>query len=454
MTATGQLVARAPEIERIDALLRAIPGGLEVLTIEGEPGIGKTAVWHEGVRRARAMGTSVLTARATAAERALTLTTLTDLFDPVGDEVLGRLPAPQRDALRTALLRTPQPAGATGRALPAAVLSLLRALALDGPLLIAVDDAQWVDPASARALSYALRRLDTEPIGVLAAVRGPAARAPAGDAARIDAAADVRRRTTVPLGPLSVAALHEIVKARTGRAIARPLMVRIAEACVGNPFFALEIAAELPPELPADGRLPLPPSLDEVLGTRLGRLPGRTREALTVCAVLAGPGPDLVDVGALEPAERAGIVVVEPGRVRFSHPLFAEAVWNRAGAAQLRRLHRRLADLVADPEQRARHLALASVTSDESVAVELDRASALARGRGAPQAAAELLELAVELTPPGAANPPVRRCVAAAQQWIDAGDLVRAQTLLERVLADGPAAPARGSALALLAQLH
>jgi DNA-binding CsgD family transcriptional regulator len=163
---------------------------------------------------------------------------------------------------------------------------------------------------------------------------------------------------------------------------------------------------------------------------------------------------ELVDVGALEPAETAGIVSIEEGRVRFSHPLLASAVYERADPAERRRVHRRLAGVVGDPEERARHLALGTVTADEAVAAQLEAAAGLAVRRGAPDAAAELMELAIGLTPRAFREPLAERRLSAARSWFDAGDLGRAQSLLDEVVAEGPAGDLRASALTVLAQLH
>jgi DNA-binding CsgD family transcriptional regulator len=245
-----------------------------------------------------------------------------------------------------------------------------------------------------------------------------------------------------------------MIKFRSGLALPRPVIVRVAEASGGNPFNALEIADELG-RLPShSGRPPLPRSIGQVLQTRLDRLPGATLDALLECAMLSRPTVELAGAEALEPAESAGIVTIGEGRVRFSHPLLASAVYERADPIERRRVHRHLAGMVGDPEERARHLALGTVTADETVAAQLEAAAGLAVRRGAPEAAAELMELAIGLTPRALEATLPGRKFSAARYWFDAGDLGRAQTLLDEVVAEGLAGNLRARALTVLAQLH
>jgi DNA-binding CsgD family transcriptional regulator len=251
-----------------------------------------------------------------------------------------------------------------------------------------------------------------------------------------------------------VAVLHELIKRQTGRAFSRPVMVRIAEATGGSPFNALEVGAELGRHPPGHGQLPVPASLSALLEDRIGGFPERTREALLVAAMLSRPSPDLVDVDALEAAERAGLVSIGPDRVSFSHPLLAAAVYDSADGPQRHRVHRRLAKIVSDPEERSRHLALGAVEPDRTIAADLDRAAATAGSRGAPQAAADLMELALALTSKSDPVAWTARLISAARFWFDAGDLERSQENLERALAEPSTGAGRAHALQLLGQLH
>ena len=443
-------MGRSEELGVLDSFLNDARDRFALLAIEGEAGIGKTTLWQAGVERGRKKAFSVLVARAAQAETGMSWAGLADLFAPVDDRLLEGLPLPQKEALFAALLRRAVPSsGVDERALSAGVLSLLRMLSSEGQLVVAVDDAHWLDTATGRALSFAVRRLDREPIGFLVTVRT------LPTLETFDRAADPAKRTSLSLGPLSVAALHELIKGNTGRSFPRPVTVRIAEASGGNPFYGLEVAGELARHHPQPGgQLPVPASLGELLQARIGRLPEHTRKALLEAALLSRPTSEIVDVEALEPAERAGVVVVEQGRIRFTHPLLAAALYDGVDGSERRRLHRQLAEVVNDPEESARHLAMGTVKRDEAAAAALDAAGAVADTRGAPQAAAELMELAIGLTPHGRERELARRKIAAARYWSETGDLARAQSLLEEVISEQSAGDLRARALAPLAQLH
>lgn len=446
----GGVVGRDAELAAVDSFLTTARSELAVLVLEGEPGIGKTTVWREAVRRAGDGGAWVVLTRPNASEAVLSLAALADVFDAVDDGMLSRLPAPQREAICAALLRAPAPPrGIDERTLCASVLSLLRSMSAEGPLLVAVDDAQWLDTPSARALSFAIRRLDAEPIGVLVTVRTGGVRSPS-----FDSSAEPRRRRSISLGPLSIAALHALIKQRTARSLTRPTLVQVANACGGNPFYALEIATELGDRPLDDGRLPIPAGVAELVAARLERLPMATRRNLLVASALSQPTIDLVDVAALEPAVRAGIVSIARSRIRFAHPLFASAVYSRADEAKRRLLHRRLAEIVSEPEERARHAALGAAEPDAAIASELEAAAALAGSRGAPGAAAELQGLAVRLTPPSHQGERAARLVTEAAFWFATGDLLGSQARLEQALAEPVGGPPRARALHLLSQLH
>lgn len=446
----ARVIGRESELAAVDDLLTATRSGFAVLTLEGEPGIGKTMVWREALERAAARGYRVLSARPTEAEATLSLVGLGDLFATLDRAVIERLPPPQRDALAAALLQAPAPGhGIDERALTAAALSLLRLLSAECPLLLAVDDAQWLDTQSSRVLSFAVRRLQAEPIACMTTVR-----IGAGHVTTFDRAADRAVARVMRLGPLSVAALHEMIKRRTGRSLPRPAIVHLAQVCGGNPLFAIEAAQELGGRAPASGRMVVPASLGDLLGSKLRRLPASTRRALLVTSLLSRPTTELAGREALEPAERAGIVVTDSGHVAFTHPMFASVVQAEAAAPALRGVHRELAAAVDEPEERARHAALGADTPNTSIAVDLEVAANLARSRGAPAAAAELLELAITMAP---ADDQARQDgdrVAAAAAWFDAGDLARAEALLTEATRARVQPRTRARALHLLSQLH
>jgi DNA-binding CsgD family transcriptional regulator len=456
----GAVFGRDGELGAVERFLDRVPSGPSALVLEGAAGIGKTTLWQAATQRAAARGYAMLSCRAAESETKLSLAALADLLAEIAEEFLARLPAPQRQALEVALLRRDAHGPPRDpRALATAVRSVLLELAARGPLVVAIDDLQWLDAPSARMLDFAVRRLGTGCVGILATSRVGDPRA---DRLPLERALPAGRVVPVRVGPLSVAALHHIVGARLGQALPRPVLVRVAQAADGNPLFALEITRVLlergvpPPGQP----LPVPRDVKALVARRARALLPPTREALLAAAALPQARVQLVAAalgrppGAdLEPAERAGMVELDGGVVRFTHPLFATAIYTSATTERRRRLHRRLAAAVDDAEHKARHLALAAEGPDERVAAALERAARTVGRRGAATAAAELAEQAHGLTPPHAAARIRTRAMLAAECHLVAGDLGRARALLEEVIAAPPGA-ARAPALVLLGQVR
>ena len=460
--AAGAL-GRDTELGQIEAWLApgaaAGPAGPRlVLVIEGEPGIGKTTLWTEAAGRARETGWRVLSCRPAASDAGLPHVGLADLLRSVPDDAFARLPAPQRRALGVALLR--EEAGGIDldpRAVGTGLTALLGLIGSDGPLMLAVDDAQWLDPASARALGFALRRLDDRQLRLVTAVRtaGPTGQR-TGAFAAVEASLDRQTITRIEVGPLSVAAIHQMFARTLGSSFARPVLVRIHRAAGGNPFYALEIGREVqrlgvpPPSQP----LPIPGDHRDLALLRLQRLPRATRDVLAKVATMARPSAADLDLDALAPAEVAGILRVRPGgRAEFTHPLFASALYSSLPEASRRRLHRDLAERAASPEERARHLALAADGPDQATAAALDEAAAAAAAHGAADVAVELTELARNLTPPGDTPALVRRETELAERRYFAGDPTGARHELERSLAALPAGEDRARVLLELGSL-
>jgi len=456
-----RIVGRERELAAGERLLDGAATGLHAVVLEGDAGIGKSAVWQTLVDRATGLGFRVLSCRPVGAEAKLAFASLADVLEPVVDEGLAALPAPQRSALEVALLR----ASARGarhdrRAVGTAVCSLLRARAADGPLLVAIDDAQWLDGASAGALAYALRRLETGTARALVSVRTE--RDGGGDP--LDLAGVLGERCTLlELGPLSLSALYHVIRDRLGASFPRPTLRRIAESSGGNPLFALELARALAAHgaRPAPGEpLPVPDTLAALLAERIAQQPADVREALLAVASLAEP--DTAVVGAalgkraaagLETAARSELVTIRGGRVRFTHPLLASTVVSTAAPDARRATHRRLARVVAEPEQQTRQLALAADGPDEAVAARLDASAREANARGAPEVAAELVELARRLTPAGDEEAYARRTLALAEQLFRAGDSDEARRLAEEVIATPGSGTQRARALELVARM-
>ena len=461
MSPTLEVVGRESEIDSVHAFLDAVPGGPVALLIEGEAGIGKTTLWRQGIADAGERGLQVLTSRPVEAEIALPFAVLGDLLGDVPDAALGRLPDPQREALEVALLRRgagTKPGGLQRRAVALGVLGALRVLAEDSPLVVAIDDTQWLDPPSGDALAFAARRLHDEPLGFLLARRGEAS-----DESRValETALDADRLTRLVIGPLDIRSLDRLLRAQLGRQFLRPALVELQRVSGGNPFFALELGRALltrDVSLAPGDPLPVPASLNELVRERLAGIPAAAREAALVVSGLSRPTVALVaaaagggrGAAALDKAAAAGVLEVADGRVRFSHPLLASVVYAQTPPARRRELHARLAEIVDDPDEQALHLALAASGPDARVAAIVEDAARRARARGAPHAAADLWDRARMLTAPDDADA-WRRTIEAGECRLEAGDTDRARLLLEDVVARLPAGHERAVALTRLA---
>ena len=457
----AEMIGREGEAGAVARFIERVPYGPVALAIEGEPGIGKTTLWLEAVRAGEERGYRVLQARPAEAEADLSYAALGDLVGSAFDEVSGELPAPQQHALEVALLRREAMTPADPRTTASALLSVLSALGAERPLVVAVDDAQWLDPASERALAFVCRRLPSR-LGLLVARRSEAAdEAPLG----LDRALDREALELLVLGPLSLAALHHVIQRELGIRLARPALVRIEAVSGGNPFFALEIARALNRdggERRLGDPLPVPQSLQELVGARVRRLSDSAQAAALAVAALSRPTAASVAAALAEPgdaaaalleAEEAGVLVWEREWIRFSHPLLASAVYGSASTARRRQLHERLADVASDPEERARHLAHSITDADEGAAEEIEHAAALAERRGAPEAAAELYEASCRLTPDGRPEDLARRILGAAGALAMAGDLDGARSLANTALETAREGSLRARVLLLLASL-
>lgn len=457
----GRLLGRVEERASIEGFVGALAEGPKVLRIEGVAGIGKTTLWREGLDLARARDIGVLTSRPVESETAFAYATLTDLLDPGLDRILRDLPPPQRRAIEIALVRAesegPPP---DQHAISMAALSAFRSLAAVTPTLVAVDDVHWIDHPSARVLAFVMRRLSDERIGVLVSVRTGLPLAP-----ELHRALGERVDEEIVVGPLTPTVLSAILRDRLVTDLSRPLVRRLHETSGGNPFYALEMARALV----ADGvrpdpsePLPLPEDLQELLGRRLGALPASAMEPLLVIALTTRPTEELASSASsrkdraalgIAAAEEAGIIRRDGSEMRFTHPLLGSTVHAMASPRRRRAVHGRLAELVGDPEERARHLALAATGPDPDVASALDDAAQRARARGAPDAAASLSDLAIQLTPSDDADARRRRSLQAAEYHFDAGDAPTAQRLLRGAIDGSPAGRTRAEMLYRLSSM-
>jgi DNA-binding CsgD family transcriptional regulator len=455
MTMTVETVGRQAELASIHAFLECAAESPLALVLEGEAGIGKSTLWLDGVEAARARGFRVLVSRPAEAERRLTHAGLGDLFEGVLESVLPALPTPRRHALEVALLLEEDADDFDPRTLGVAVRSALEVLAAEGPVVLAIDDDQWLDPSSASALAFALRRLDGHAMLLLLARRlGESAETP-----DLELAIHADRVERLHVGPLSLGAIHQLLQAHLALPLARPTLLRVHETSGGNPFYALELARALGAEVDPAQPLRAPESLEGLVRARLDKLPPATRESLLLAAAVARPSSELladlhVTEHELDPALAARVIERTDGTIRFAHPLLASVVYHGVSADERRRAHGRIAVVVADPVDRARHLALSTESPDTQVAGALEDAAALASTRGTPIAAAELAEHALRLTPPGAHSDRHRRTLAAARAHRSAGEWTRARTVLADLLAETRAGSVRAEALVLLAELE
>jgi DNA-binding CsgD family transcriptional regulator len=457
------LIGRDGYLSRLRAALLPPYADPMVIVLEGPAGIGKTSLLRAGIALAEAADATVMYARPVEAEATFAYATLSDLLGPWLEAVQPRLPAAHRDALQVAL-DVGDPVGVdddrpapdpNAQRVAMAVLAACRALAGQGPLMIAVDDASWTDQASREALSFAFRRLADLPIRLLIAQRSdePGHTLPfaLGEAAR---PIQVER---LWLEPLSMGALHDMVRTATGATFSRSTLSRIRELSGGNPFYALELARSVVAEgaqLRPGYDVPVPSSLRELVGSRLEHLPSSTRRLLLTAALSTRPTVGLLEAAAggdpetaLRPALDAGLIRIDGRSITFCHPLYASTLVAEASVAECRRAHAWLSGaMTEDPEARARHLALASDGPNARLARTLAQAGARARRRAAPGVAGALADMAVERTPPGSPDLP-ERALAAAEAWFVAGDLTAAR---DRVAALVPAVEGVTRARALL----
>ncbi|HEU5211735.1 MAG TPA: AAA family ATPase [Gaiellaceae bacterium] len=446
-----EIVGREAELASLEAFVDETEGDAAALVLEGEAGVGKSTLWGAAVEHARIRGLTVLSSRPAEAERGLGNVGLGDLLEGVIDDVCPALPTPRRRALQVALLREEVSGEPVDRrTLAVAVHDALRLLSDRGPTLIAVDDVQWLDPSSSRALGFALRRLDGRPVLLLVARR----LAEGGHQSELERALPPDRVRRLMVGPLSVGALHRFLRDRLQRSFPRQTLLRIHERSGGNPFFALELARVLPADVDPLQPLPVPETVEEVVGARISALPAAVRDALAVAAAVGTASESLlqragVATGALDAAVAARVVERENGMIRFTHPLLSSVLYDDLGEER-RAVHARIAKAAEEPVLRARHRALSTATPDAEIAHLLDDAATLASDRGAPAATAELAEHALRLTPVDQADERRRRALAAAHAHLAAGEWTRARSITTDLLA-GTRGPLRAEALLVLA---
>jgi ATP/maltotriose-dependent transcriptional regulator MalT len=435
------MIGREGELRLVESFFHAAGPGTHALLLQGEAGIGKTTIWQAALDAAAGRGYRVSVTRPTEAEARIPFTGLNDLFGDLVDGWALDLPPPQRTALDVALMR----ATADGEpmqplALSLAVLELVRAASSTRPLALGIDDVQWLDESSAGVVRFALRRLESEHVVVIATERTQHAESPV-PAIATDLPAE--RVVRVAVRALGAEDVDRILEEALGLQLSPTMLRRVHRMSDGNPFHVLEIGRALATRGVdrASGDISLPESVGGLVRARLAALPPDAREVAVHAAALSHPTATLLEtvLGAerarsgLAEARDAAVIVPGEDPIRFTHPLLASEVYAALDNDDRRGMHRRLATVMTEPEERARHLALGATGPDPVVADALDTAATHAHGRGAPEAAAELSELAAGATPP--ADPVrARRMATAGRYRLMAGDVGRARELLERAL--------------------
>ena len=451
----ADIFGRDAELQALGALLdRVEQSCAAAMVLAGSAGAGKTTLLRAASLRAAERGCTVLATAPARIDMRLAFAGLADLLEAHLDGVIGALPRPQADALRAALLlvapeRPPEP-----RLIATAFRTALLTLAGSAPVIMVIDDVQWLDPPSEAAVGFAIRRVESERVGLLCAQRTdkPGAEMPL-ELGRARLTADL-----VPLGGLSAGALHRMLRTRLGRSFPQQTLRRIEAESAGNPLIALEIGRALGRR--GDGGsdlrpLPIPDTLNGLIDEHISDLPAGARANLELLAVMPGaPTATYVAGGVseagLDAAVEAGVLEQAGSRLQFAHPLLRSAVAASIPPARLRELHARAASLTELPEDSARHQALAAAGPSSSVAASLEAVAVAAVNRGAPHNAGELFKLAAALTPQGQDADRSRRVAEAGRMLLLGGNRAAASIILEDFLATTRAGRHRGGVLARL----
>ncbi len=428
--------------------------GLGVVALVGEPGVGKTTVLNDLVDKARRVGTRVLECRASESETSLSLACLGDLLRDIGETELSGVPSPQRRALDMALLRIDNDTFDAvtipdDRTLGTSLVTLLTRLSETTPVLVVIDDVQWLDRSTARILEFALRRIEQCDVTVLVGLRSDEF----GEWQRISTGIALDRIRFHRVEPLDLEAMRQMFQGLEME-FTGPQLRQIHRSSGGNPLYAKEISRAFRNGLAeqTSSSILIPERIRRLVAERLRHLPIPTQNQLLRVSALANPTASRLDMKALAPAEDDGIVYTRAdGRVEFVHPLFAAAVHDSASTSQLRKLHAALAHLVDGIEERAVHVQLSSFSPNEEVAAILSNAALSAASRGALDAAAAFGMQALQFTPAEEFETVCKRTLDAAHYQLGAGDRERAQELC-KVALGSTSNVLRAHALTLLAE--
>lgn len=436
-----RLIGREAELVEVARALTAGAEACAALSVMGEPGMGKSALLDLATNSAAQGGWLVLRCCGYEAEATLSYSAMTDLLGAAGHEWRTQVSDPQRRALDIVMLQADHDADdVEPHVVARAFTEVLRMLSARRPLLVVIDDLQWLDLESARALAFAIRRTSEQSIGYVTA-----SRAEATETGEVRAALRSlgERHRVVKLSPLTPDEIEQLLQAQR-LALPRASLRHVQVTAAGHPLYALELARHVL----ATGERTVPKSLTALLDARLRRLPSDALPALAAAAQMSAPTrtlirsalsdeSDAVDA-AVDAALDAQVITERNGAVRFTHPLLAEVASAVATSAWRREVHRRLADAVVDDEQRAAHLSLAYSEPDEPIAMAIEAGATRARARAAPELAAELIAAALRLTPAAETESLRRRRVAGAYHNVAAGRPEAGVALMLAAVADEP----------------
>jgi len=447
MGGRGPLVGRERELADLRAFVDEPGTGGLVLT--GEAGVGKTVLWEHATQLAARRGATVLRATPGEGEERFSFAVLHDLFRDVDLGSVGLRP-PVAAALAVVLLRASPSGPVDTHLVDVGVEDILAHLTTAGEVFVFIDDAQWADPDSMAAVTFAARRLRGSPVRFVLTRRAGFSRTP------VEAVLVRQQLSVVEPRALSRQDTARLLREQLGLTLTPRAVRLVHEQSGGNPLFLLEIGRVLQRRgVPEIGeQLAVPSDIAEVLGLRVRELPDEHR--LVLLAVALDPHlkdtdlAELVGLAVVEGAADAGVLSLAPdGRARPWHPLLGAAAREASTPARRRDLHRRLAEVVRGADQRARHLALMTDEADEGLAAQLSEETARAARRGASETALELAELALAKTPDGAPER-VQRVLELAMRMAVANEAQRLTDFLEPEIERIPPGAQRGQALLML----
>lgn len=392
------VVGREAELGLLGRFLEA-SSERSCFVLSGEPGIGKTTLWEAGVDLARQAGYQVLVTRTSQPEAVLSFAALTDLCNGIPQEDLSGVPAPQLRALEVAVQRADPLSGPPDPlAISVGLFNALLAMQRRAPLLICIDDTQWVDAASSGPLVYAARRLPNERVRFLLTRR-------ARHRSELEDALPRSRVEVAHVGPLSLGALGRVLTERLDLRLPRRVLRTVHEGSHGNPLYALEVGRSL-----GDGtitevgaELPVPDLAKDFFGKRIEEANESVRRVLLALALVGGLSlaelSSIVHPLAIEDALASELVVADQSRLRLAHPMLGATTRRRASVSERQAMHVELAAALTDPTLRARHRAMATPAADAGIAEAIAAAAELATSRGRFSEGLELAEHALRLTP-------------------------------------------------------